>query len=337
MRKGIFYPKTDQIVSGEELAKLKGRYENFPLDSISQIIEELFGEKPVGIEQVKAWGIRHVLYKVALKDFAVIFRANVTAEREEYFFVEKWAQGLLEKNGLPNYKVFAVDSSREKYPFDYMVMEAVEGKDIESTWPLSPETEKSLMFQCGELLAKIHRIKTRGFGFFDEEKAKMGESGGILNSWEEHVFTSLESNLQYLLGLNLITEEKAERIRQVFKENKSLMELKQGVLVHGDYCDHNVMVSHGKITGVIDWEDCISGDPVHDIAFWSTFYPRERLPLLMEGYKAITAVPKDFQERFELYRLRIAVSKAVLAVRFELHKRLPVMLDMIGEELELLK
>ncbi len=334
MRTGIFYPKTDQIVSTEELEKLKRRYDSFPLGSVSQIIEELFGEKPKGIEQIKAWGIRHVLFRVLLRDSEVVFRANVTADRDDYFFVEKWAQDLLRKNGLPAYKVYAVDTSRKEFPFDYMVMEAVEGKDIESTWPLSPETEKSLMFQCGELLAKLHRIKTGGFGFFDEEKAKTGETDGSLSSWEEHVLTALEPNLQYLLGLNLITEGKAERIREVFKENKNLLELKQGMLVHGDYCDHNVMVSGEKITGIIDWEDCISGDPVHDIAFWSTFYPRERLPLLMEGYGK---VGKDFQERFELYRLRIAVSKAVLAVRFELHKRLPVMLDMIGEELEIMK
>ncbi len=337
MRKNIFYLKTDSKLSDDEIKKLKHRYEKFPTSYIDCIIKEYFRCNAMKISPIIAWGIQHVLFRVDLQDISIVVRANVTSKSDDYFYVERWASNKLKKNGLPSYNVYAVDTTRRKYPFDFMVTDFVKDKDMESMWPLNEKNEKMLLYQCGEILAKIHEIKTKGFGFFDNELAKKGETKGILNKWEDYIFSSFTSNLNYLRKRKLISSKKQEIINKIFLDNKKNIRLNEGVLVHGDYCDHNIMVSDNKITGVVDWEDCISGDPIFDIAFWSTFYSRDRLNLLLNGYTGIKHLPGDFEKRLDIYRLRIAISKAVLRHRYKLYDKLSLALDLINEEIRLLK
>lgn len=40
----------------------------------------------------------------------------------------------------------------------------------------------------------------------------------------------------------------------------------QNVLRHGDFWPGNVLCQEGKITGIIDWEECCQGDPLADLA-----------------------------------------------------------------------
>lgn len=42
-------------------------------------------------------------------------------------------------------------------------------------------------------------------------------------------------------------------------------------LVHGDFGSNNVLVTDGRVTGVIDWSEAVVGDPLYDLAnlfFW---------------------------------------------------------------------
>jgi Ser/Thr protein kinase RdoA (MazF antagonist) len=72
---------------------------------------------------------------------------------------------------------------------------------------------------------------------------------------------------------------------------------------------------------LIDWEDCLAGDPVFDIAFWATFHPERRHDVFLEGYRGVRDLPDDFELRFWLYFLRTALSKTVLRHRFGLQDK----------------
>ncbi|GAA4906200.1 hygromycin-B 4-O-kinase [Stackebrandtia albiflava] len=47
-------------------------------------------------------------------------------------------------------------------------------------------------------------------------------------------------------------------------------------LIHGDYGADNLLIHHGHVSGVIDWEAAMIGDPLYDLAnlrFWAPFLP----------------------------------------------------------------
>ena len=88
-------------------------------------------------------------------------------------------------------------------------------------------------------------------------------------------------------------------------------------ILHGDLNDANIFCDQGKIFAIIDWEDCLLGDPIYDIASWGTFFRNsERIELLIRGYKSITEIPNDFWQRYWLYFLRISLAKTVHRYRF---------------------
>ena len=75
-------------------------------------------------------------------------------------------------------------------------------------------------------------------------------------------------------------------------------------------------LTDGKdVTGILDWDECVAGDAISDIACWSTFFKPERLENFLEGYWQVADKPADFQERFELLRLRYILSKMTLRLR----------------------
>lgn len=120
----------------------------------------------------------------------------------------------------------------------------------------------------------------------------------------------LDRNLEYLLKTEVITAVQAGGIRKIFDKNQ--FELKQGVLVQNDLADWNLLVEKNKISGIIDWDEAHSGDPVMDFACFSLFFPDERLKLLIDGYNKVSPLPENFAGKMHLYKLRYVVAKLVI-------------------------
>ena len=85
--------------------------------------------------------------------------------------------------------------------------------------------------------------------------------------------------------------------------------------MHNDFADWNLLTDGDDITGIIDWDECVGGDPVSDIACWSTFFDPERLESFLEVYWSVADKPEDFDAKLELLRLRYTISKMALRVR----------------------
>src|SRR5262249_32278643 len=118
--------------------------------------------------------------------------------------------------------------------------------------------------------------------------------------------------------LGVVTPEEAQRILKTFDRCTRLLHVEEPALLHGDLGSHNVFTDGASITALIDWEDCLSGDPVFDIAFWATFHPERRHQAFLDGYRSESPLPGDFAVRFWLYFLRIALGKTVLRHRLRL-------------------
>lgn len=336
-RDNVFYPKTETFLSDEERLSLRDRYDKFhPEVEISKIIDFVFHQKPIQFQKIIAWGLDHILYDVDLGDKRVVVRINQTSVEDDYFEVEEYIYKKLIELGIQQCAVYYLEKRGKNFPYDFIILDKLMIGDFEKLLQegeYTTDEEVSLVKISGEFLKKIHSIKTTKYGFFDRSQLPVGLVG-TKDTWAEYYLTAFELNLSTLVELGYIDEEKATQIKNCVETNKSLLVCGSPVLLHGDYCDHNITSDMTTITGAIDWTDAISGDPLHDIAFWSSFYPKERLNIFLEGYYGSEAKPTSFWDTLNLYLLRINVSKAVLRHKYGIPERVPLAINKIEESLE---
>ncbi|MEK7592883.1 MAG: aminoglycoside phosphotransferase family protein [Patescibacteria group bacterium] len=305
--------------SQEEINSFKTRYEDFPTDRIPEIFKSSLNLTVTHWDKCQSFGTAHVIYYVSVSEEPIefILRANLGfSEPETVMMVEKLVTDAVSLLGVPVNAIRFVDVSRKKFPFDFQIEERLIGQDIESYFHGTKEEYDRLSYELGEYVARIHSLMFEGFGRFDEKSALEGKLNGTKKSFSEYIDVCLESDLAYLVKDNVIDKETAKEIVKIFVERKNIMNITQGVLIHHDLADHNIMFSGNHITGIFDWEACVVGDPALDLAScptWKTHHPRE--DMLLEGYKSIRALPGNFEEKRNLYLLRTMLWKMVLAIR----------------------
>lgn len=111
-----------------------------------------------------------------------------------------------------------------------------------------------------------------------------------------------------------MTQEIADKMKALFDDNE-LLNSDVSVLIHNDFADWNLLTDSNTITGVIDWDECVGGHPIQEIACWSTFFDPERINPFLEGYFSETPKYDKFDEMFQLFRLRYTISKMALRIK----------------------
>ena len=325
-RKEMFYWQSDRPFSELEIKQIfLDRFQNFDLESLTLAVE--YGLQQSGrsgdaarvanLDRPVQYGSVNSVSRVGLKDgTSVILRAHPNGIKNGYFWAEACASQKCKDIGIPACSTILIDDTQRLVPFDYMLTEVLPGRNFKEMMPVDQGLEASLLEQTGALMAKIHSIKTNGFGFFDNELAKRsGELRGIHQSWEEHVFAALDSNIAYLAGHSAISPSMAEKIREILSKHKAVIKLSEPRLVHNDVADWNELVDAERISGIVDWDECFSGDPVCDLATWTVHFPFARFPHLKQGYESVSPLPDDFEQKFHYYRLRYIVSKMTLRTK----------------------
>ncbi|MCA9487052.1 MAG: phosphotransferase [Candidatus Woesearchaeota archaeon] len=123
------------------------------------------------------------------------------------------------------------------------------------------EYEKSL----AETIATIHKEKSIGFGFLIKGK-------GPYTSWKEFLEKESERWIKKIEeeGIKVLTltdKKNIENTRSFWLES-SETNWTDPRFVHGDIVNpSNILVDKGEITGVLDWEWALSGDPAWEFAF----------------------------------------------------------------------
>jgi aminoglycoside phosphotransferase (APT) family kinase protein len=227
-----------------------------------------------------------------------------------YFWSEKAASGKARDAGVPCYRTYHIDDSQDKFPFSFIIMEKLPGKTLQDFWPLSPELDRKLTRETGRHLAAIHSIHPEAYGFFDNKIARReGRLIGIHKSFSGHMQAGFEEDLEFLIKHEVLTKDQAKASEKAFNNHEDLLSCPTPSLIHNDIADWNELSDGEKITGVIDWDECFSGDPVMDFAQYSLFFPDSRLSWLLEGYREAGEIPEGYEEKLPLFRLRYAVSK----------------------------
>lgn len=322
-RSDVFYWQTDRAVDPAEAGHIWADRHRYFTDAevVERVNTALGDDKLTGIEpldldaQTNLGNVNSVRVGTLASSKEVIIRCHPKGVRNGYFHAEAAASHLAKEAGLPSYDTLAIHDYEDGEDFAFHVLEKLSGTAIKKWLEAHPDDETALLPQVGRKMAKLHQIKVDGFGPFDNDRAKTGELVGLHKTFGEAVRAGLPFNLDVLQKEGVLTDEQVSAVTKLFGDDNPLLAVEQGVLVHNDFADWNLLTDGKDVTGILDWDECVSGDAVSDIACWSTFFDPERLEGFLEGYWQIADKPADFQDKFELLRLRYVLSKMTLRLR----------------------
>jgi Ser/Thr protein kinase RdoA (MazF antagonist) len=323
-----FYPKTDTVLP-DDVLRAGVRPGDVPDRLAADLCRRHLGVEPLSAVALDGQGTFHHLTRVTLADGRrVVVRVHARAEhaRDLALGVDAWAMARLRQAGLPWLPVYRVDVSRRDHSFEYEILGEAEGTELAAFYPDEPRLS-ILLGRLGRFLGRLHEISLPGYGWIDVDPDAVdpatAPARGVFDSWPAFVATNLDAHVEGCVRIGVLEAQEGRRIVASFAERAGLFEIPTGALLHGDLSGRNVFTDGAEITAVIDWEDCLAGDPVFDLAFWATFHQESRYPALLDGYASVRPLPADFHDRFWLYYLRVALSKTLLRHRFGYPDRQP--------------
>jgi len=277
-----------------------------PRDTVADIIRSSVGEDIESIERIVR-GESNEVYSIKTRHKNdVILRIGHWAKKT--FEREAWAIEQAASIGVPVPKIIAVgDVPNVTAQTYYCVQEKLRGTALDTLLlsdGLSKERAKSIVEKAGEALAKIHSIKTSGWGYLTE--SNRGENSTLDDRFAKVIVK--RDRINAALQKAGVSSTDIETVLSQLKSGLSVFEGNQR-LVHGDFGPKHVFVDeHDDITGIIDWEQAESADPVVEFARWNYWFDKSSpTEWLKTGHERITKLGDDYDERFRIAKLESAI------------------------------
>ena len=208
---------------------------------------------------------------------------------------------IQDRLSVPSPRILLADDSKRLLDLNFVVMTKLEGSilgQLERT--LSSEQRVSAYLQIGSLLREFHRIPMEAFGYIGPE--------GI---WTAHPTNHVYLTHQVQRKLKEFTERGgdaglAQRLAGHFTERARLLSTcTQAVLRHNDLHAGNLLATTTqgslRLTGVLDFEGALAGDPLMDVAKALFHLHNESRRSLLDGYGPVER--QGWLQTLELYHL----------------------------------
>ena len=152
----------------------------------------------------------------------------------------------------------AVFNAYEQDGYQYILMENVEGESLDKAWPrMTPDEKKIVILELKDFVCQMRKIPhpSNHIGSVDggpaiDSRQLSTISGGPFKS-------EAQFNQWQLAQLSShVPRSRCDIYESMFKTDHDI------VFSHGDLAFHNILVKHGHITAIIDWE-CAGWYPEH--------------------------------------------------------------------------
>ncbi|MHB8129719.1 MAG: phosphotransferase family protein [Mobilitalea sp.] len=242
-------------------------------EEIIKMVQKAFGNnlssEDITVKELTE-GFFNVAYEVVLPGKAVILKiappiaSNIMTYESNMMQAEVTALRLVrEKTFVPVPEILYYDASHSICNADYFFMDKLEG---ESFFKLKndgmPEVEqKAVISEIGYYNAAMNQIHGTSFGYIGLPQ-KQGPS------WKDTFLSILSDVLKDGETIDISLGVEYDVVRKLIdRASFALEEIKNPVFVHWDLWDGNVFVKDGKISGLIDFERALWGDPLMEAYF----------------------------------------------------------------------
>jgi aminoglycoside phosphotransferase (APT) family kinase protein len=249
---------------------------------------------------------------------AYVLKANAigAVHRDLQTACEPWIGQRLQGMSVPGPAVRLVDVTCQRVPFEFAVHEKAQGQSLRDfdhdDALIAPHLQR-----FAQMLARLHAVALEKYGWLDVQAPWAGdEARGLFDDWESYVRLRLSDHVDVCRRIGAVNDDEASRVHHYFDAVLSAAPKAVGSLLHGDPGNHNVYVDGANIRALLDWEDALVGDPLFDLALLAGFHPPRRHALIFDAYQQVRPFDADWQARFWLYFLRIALARTVHRFRF---------------------
>ena len=159
----------------------------------------------------------------------------------------------LHKQDVPVPVIEAFDATGDTAGAPCLLLRHVGGRPLTGVEPV--------LRTAGAHLRAVHDIKLDGFGSLVVHGPIRGED----LTWADTV-RRRTTRLEPIIDAGLIDADLVARAGVALEKGQQLFDaVPSGRLLHGDFHPRHVYASDERITGIIDWGDATSGDPVYDL------------------------------------------------------------------------
>lgn len=252
-------------------------------ETLQKMTEKAFdGCQAVGIEELKE-GYFNAAYLITLEDgretivkIAPPGEADIMSYEKNIMRAEVSAMKLVRtKTDLPVAEVFYYDDSHTLCKAEYFFMEKLPGESLDvKGHSLSEEEKNEFSSRTGRLTKKINSIAGEKFGL-------LGQPDRMGDNWYEVFYDMMTMAANDAVRKDIDVGIELSRLFDGLKRDKSCFEeVKIPRLVQWDLWAGNILIEENRITGLIDFERCLWGDPLLEVGFRTYWYKKA----FYEGY-----------------------------------------------------
>ncbi|MBR1121031.1 aminoglycoside phosphotransferase family protein [Bradyrhizobium lablabi] len=198
-------------------------------------------------------------------------------------------------------RILFSDDSKRLLGLNFTLMTRLDGSILGRLETALPSAQKlSVYAQIGGLLREFHRISMEAFGYI-----------GPKGVWTAHPTNRLYLTHQFQRKLNEFTERGgdaglAQQVADHFAGRAELLDAcTRAVLCHNDLHAGNLLASVAdgspRLTGVLDFENALAGDPLMDVAKSLYYLDAESRQAVVRGYGTMDRA--RWSQTLDLYHL----------------------------------
>ena len=183
---------------------------------------------------------------------------------------------LLSETTVPVPRIFTYDDSHTLIDRDFLIMERLPGIPLTEARGVS---NKPVFRQMGEYLAQVHRLTAEQYGYLGAHQPMEPQS-----TWVEAFEIMWNRMVDDIVAVGHYDEEESSRMRALLDQYIAIFDRPiTASLLHMDVWHQNILVdSRGNVTGLVDWDRALWGDP--EIEFAVLDYCGISEPAFWEGY-----------------------------------------------------
>ncbi len=260
---------------GEKIAeKIKNRYHTFMYSTRIDQIKKKFGDIQREVFDPAESGTHHKVF--LSKHYVIRFR------KDKPNLLMREGEFLKSRNHPLIPKVLWMGGINGS---SAMIENRLPGESLDKAWKKMNEDKKESAISG--MIEFITYMRSQS-----HRRVYSVNTGKEYNSFREYIVQDSKTKFS-AVGKNEHARPLLEKIKNVLSDPNKLNALNDGqnALVHGDLIMHNILVRGGRITGVLDWELALWGDPDYDLARMLYY---EECAKVYEGEGVDTAQERDY-------------------------------------------
>lgn len=239
--------------------------------------------------------------------FDTLYTLDNKRETNHRFGGEAWLfKALSAVHGIPVPHFVALDTSCTIAPCEYLITSRLPGDNLIARWQHMDENERRrLVGAAAEALATLHNTPVP-FTRWGNVSDIVADKAGGFPSWRAYVENFYRYYAEEAARKEALSLATLATLKRRFSEVQPTLDAVQTPsFVHNDYHWENILYDGDQLTGIVDWEWSVVGDPSLDFkvkAEWERRCPGSGR-LFLEAYTALRPFDKAHGQRLAFYRL----------------------------------